>query len=193
LARRFKRTRKTTKTVKTKISLNRLHWLRNYKDIAGHRELLINRSKGLCAITKEPLESPVMDHAHLGSEYEGHCRGVISSFSNMLEGRFRRDFNKYARRHTNVSFADYLICMGNYLNGDYSREPLHHMTVEEYKKRLNSKTKPVIVQEIVKDYGKVTITKDGNELALSNSKVTKVDLIQKACELLIQKLEEVLE
>lgn len=126
-------------------------WLKNANDVKEYRELLIKQQNGLCAVTQEPLISPVVDHDHLNF----NTRGCLSSFVNMVEGRYFKYFMKYVQKHTALTYPEFLIKLGEYLNNDFSNNPWHFMSIDKIYKRLNYLTLPSLRAKIEKEFGDV--------------------------------------
>ena len=131
-------------------TFNAQRWLKNSNDVKEHRDFLIQQQNGLCAVTQEPLVSPVVDHDHLNFS----TRGCLSSFVNMVEGRYFKYFMKYVNKHTDLTYPEFLIKLGEYLNQDFSDNPWHFMSVDKIYKRLNYLTLAALRAKIEKEFNK---------------------------------------
>ena len=146
-----KRIKQLSKQRRLSFAFNSKRWLRNANDIKEYRELLIKQQSGMCAVTNEPLTKPVVDHDHLNF----NTRGCINSFVNMVEGKFFKLFMKYVNKHTKLSYGDFLIKLGEYLNKNYSESPWHFMSIDKIYKRLNYCSIQTIRDKILKDFGQI--------------------------------------
>lgn len=145
-----KRTRQLSKQRRLSFAFNSNRWLKNSNDVKEHRDFLIQQQNGLCAVTQEPLVSPVVDHDHLNF----NTRGCLSSFVNMVEGRYFKYFMKYVNKHTDLTYPEFLIKLGDYLNQDFSDNPWHFMSVDKIYKRLNYLTLAALRAKIEKEFNK---------------------------------------
>ena len=96
-------------------------WLKNAKQIAAFRELLVSEQGGLDPILGEPLRKPCLDHDH----FSGETRGVLSQSVNTFEGYVLKAWMKYVSGYTDTSLSEALRNMADYLEKDYYRNPLH--------------------------------------------------------------------
>jgi len=98
------------------------------KDIKGYREQQLANQNGICPLCLVKIEH---DKSHLDHDHStGHIRQVLCNKCNLLEGMML-----YRYRRSGVSL-DYKLWLGqllNYLDQDYSQNPLHptHKSVEE--------------------------------------------------------------
>lgn len=157
-------------------------WLATTQEVRDFRLCKIEKG-GLCEVTQETLKRPSLDHKH-DCYYEqfdiGKVRGVISGFVNSLEGRYLKLFNKYARKHTKLTFANFLIALGEYLNKDYSNNPLHFKMIQDKRTELLRLTIPEIKDILLKDY---------NVKISYKEKLSKVDLVYKYLQEYVYSLE----
>lgn len=144
-----KRTRALSKQRRLSFAFNSNRWLKNSNDIKEYRGSLIKQQSGLCAVTSEPLKKPVVDHDHINF----NTRGVIESYVNMVEGKFFKLFMKYVNKHTDLTYPEFLVKLGEYLGQDFSNNPWHFMSVDKIYKRLNYLTIQGIRDKIIRDFG----------------------------------------
>lgn len=153
-------------------------WLRTSQEIKSFRDKAIKEQGDCCAVTKEKPIRPALDHSHC----DGKVRGVLSGFVNMFEGRTRKAFLKYVDKHTDLTYAQFLIALGEYLEKDYSDNPLHHMTIETKARQLNRTLKDVIAERLFEDFGV--------DVRTQCSKMLKQELIDLYLECYIKQLED---
>lgn len=147
------RRKRKSKSREKGVTLPREYWLRN-TDIAKYREEVLTEQKGFCAITGFPLETGVLDHTHeRGCGKEGACRGVLLSEANMLEGRYLQLFQglkldvKYG-----LTFPEFLINMGTYLQKDNSEQPLHPKYMDDFRKKVKRWKKETLIKKLKEDF-----------------------------------------
>jgi len=139
--------------------------LRN-TDIAKYREEVLTEQKGFCAITGLPLETGVLDHTHeRGCGKEGACRGVLLSEVNMLEGRYLQLFQRLKLDvKYGLTFPEFLINMGTYLQKDNSKQPLHPKYMDDFRKKVKRWKKETLIKKLKEDFDIVveekTLVKD---------------------------------
>lgn len=150
------------------------NWLSNSAQIKKYRDTLVKQNHGLCEVTGVKLLRHCLDHDHV----TGKCRGVLESKVNLFEGRVAKQFRKYMR-DCSMSYADFLIALGKYLNQQPDNAPLHYKTVEQMDKRLNRMLKSDIALMLVSDF---SIEVDKNLL--------KSDLVRIYLKHYIEKLEQ---
>ena len=121
------------------------NWLANSAQIKKCRDTLVKQNGNLCEVTGVKLSRPCLDHV------TGKCRGVLESKVNLFEGRVAKQFRKYMR-DCPMSYADFLIALGEYLNQQPDNAPLHYKTVEQMEKRLNRLLKAELAKSLVNDF-----------------------------------------
>lgn len=140
------------------ISLNKEWWLRGGKDITLHREALLSKQQDKCAISGVDLDTGCLDHCH----DTGNCRGVLLSEVNMLEGRFLKLFRKLKLdAKYGLTFPEFLINMGTYLQRDTSENMLHYKYMDDFRKKIKRWRKDTLVLRLNKDFN---ISVEGKEL-----------------------------
>lgn len=144
-------------------------WVRSGEDIKIYRKSYLKQQKGLCAVTRIKLKEGVLDHCHA----TGRCRGVLDSQVNMLEGRFRKLFNKSKiSEKCNISFEDFLISLGMYLKNDYTKEKMHYKFMDDFRKQVKRWKKEYLLQRLEKDFNmkltNTTLVKDLVQMYVQN-------------------------
>lgn len=97
---------------------------------------------GLCAILREPMDVPCLDHDH----FDGKVRGVIGYALNMFEGGIQKLWSKHIEGKTEVTMSEALRRMADYLEQDHSRHPFHGQVVSDLKSALKRRTKETIAR-----------------------------------------------
>lgn len=118
-----------------------------YKKLRGE---LIASQNGLCAILREPLINPVLDHSHKGCEQEGHVRGVLEGIVNLAEGHINKLWKKHLEKNTELTLPEFLRNLADYLDKDVSDNPLHYGILLEHKKWISRWKNETIISRIVK-------------------------------------------
>lgn len=174
--------RKTTKARAKSIKLNQKFWLRNASDISFYRDVKLLEQGGKCAITGIVPDNPCLDHAHASNGFgkEGACRGVLDSQVNLLEGRYLQLFKKAGLdRKYNLDFPSFLINMGEYLQQDNSKAPLHKEYMESFRKKVKRWKKDHLLLRLYTDYG-----------IEANPKLLVSDLVQMYIQKWVDNIEE---
>ena len=131
------------------ITLSPDKWLRK-QDVKEYRDNLLKENSNTCDISGVNISTGALDHDHEG----GNIRGVLLSEVNMLEGRYLKLFNKLKLNEKyHISFPDMLIGMGEYLNNDYTDNKLHYGLMDDYRKKINRLTIPVLKSKLLNEYG----------------------------------------
>lgn len=78
----------------------------------------------------------------------GRVRGSICNTSNLLLGRLEKYWWKYGEKHTHLTFSEFLRRSADYLEKDYSENPVHPREVEIWKGRLKKWRKETIVEKL---------------------------------------------
>lgn len=154
---RFKR-RKKSVTSKAKqstkrrrsISLSKVHWLSDNKAIQAFREATTLEQGGLDPILKEPLIRPCLDHCH----WTGETRGVLSQCVNTWEGQVLKYWCKYVENYTETTMTEALRNLADYLEQDYSMNPLHNSFVSDQRKAMERMTIETIIRKSKEDFNK---------------------------------------
>lgn len=81
-------------------------------DVKRIRELLITEQKGLCAITKQPLIKPCLDHTHDQTQL---VRGVISNGVNLFLGKIENGYLRYVSWWCDIPLPKLLRNIADYL------------------------------------------------------------------------------
>lgn len=92
------------------------------EDKIQYRQGLFNNQRGVCPLCDEVMnvEDGVLDHHH-GT---GHCRQVICNMCNVSEGKIKKVFFRFVG-HRGVDFSGFLRRLADYLEVDYTDQPLH--------------------------------------------------------------------
>lgn len=131
-------------------------WLKNTTEIKTYRENQSKIQKGLDPILKEPLKRACLDHCH----FTGEVRGVLSQCINTFEGYVLKYWMKYVQDYTNLSLSEALRNLADYLEADYSENPLHYKFVEDQKKALKRMSKETIKRRMYSDLGVTVANED---------------------------------
>ena len=86
--------------------------LNSADDVSRVRKKLEQLQHGIDPITKQPLVSPCLDHAHDSSQ---QVRGVISREINVLVGKIENTYGRNIKYWCNVPLADILRRIADYL------------------------------------------------------------------------------
>ncbi len=90
------------------------------KDLKDYRCILFNKQKGIDPITLQKILKPVLDHSHV----DGYIRAVLDNNTNQFEGKVVSAFNRFLKNR-GLSLRDVLQRLLNYIEEDYSMNPLH--------------------------------------------------------------------
>lgn len=82
------------------------------KDVARVRDILTKEQKGLCALTKQPLTKPVLDHKHDADQF---VRGVINSAANVYLGKIENLSVRYLNYWYNKGLPSALREVADYV------------------------------------------------------------------------------
>lgn len=124
-------------------------WLKDSKNILKWKTENLPED-GLCPILKSVPDRWVVDHDH----FTGQVRGVISNEANCnLEGRIQKIFQKYIAHKTDLSLSEVLRNLADYLEQDFSDNPLHHRFKDDMVKFLHRCTIPTIIRRADEDFG----------------------------------------
>jgi len=127
----------TTRRRAVRFSLNydKKKWVITAAEIKEIREQL----KGIfCPVSLDEYESTgmkqaVLDHQH---DEDGLVRGVLSSRSNIWEGRCWKYFKKLFKDKPDSEYPDFLIRLGEYLKQE-PQSMLHGAIIEAEKRRVS--------------------------------------------------------
>ncbi len=154
MAQRRRRVRKTKRS--KAIRLNKQFWLRQSKEIQLYREELLRLQGGVCAVTGIPLEVGALDHKHadgVGNCPDGAVRGVLLSEANTLEGKYLKLFKKMKMdTKYGLTFPEFLINLGTYLQEDYSDAPLHFKYMDDFRKHVSRWRNDTIERRLLEDF-----------------------------------------
>ena len=151
-SRRSKRpsfTSKVKATTPIRVPLDKKKWVSGTKNIATYREELLKAQGGLCAILREPMTDPCLDHDH----FDGKCRGVIGSELNMFEGQVQKLWSKHMEGKTELTMSETLRRLADYLESDYLEHKFHGEIVADLKKSLKRWTKETIARNGYLNFG----------------------------------------
>jgi len=81
-----------------------------------------------------------LDHCH----DQGYVRSVLPRNINTLEGKIKNAFIRYGKKkcaESGISYSDFLRNLADYVEHDWSTNPLHctHLTPEEKKEKARKK------------------------------------------------------
>lgn len=97
--------------------------LRNVKEAQAHRTAVLIQQRNIDPIINKAITDPCLDHQHFG---EQRCRGVLQREVNSFEGKVQNAFNRYIKHLTDESISDVLRRLADYLEQDYTQNPVHH-------------------------------------------------------------------
>lgn len=97
--------------------------LKNAQEAATFRNVLLLQQNNLDPIIQKKITDPCLDHQHFG---EQHCRAVLQREVNSFEGKVQNAFNRYMKHLTDDPLPDVLRRLADYLEQDYSQNPVHH-------------------------------------------------------------------
>ena len=146
---RFTSKVKATKPIR--VNLNKALWVSESKSIAMYREQLTEEQGGVCAILREPMDVPCLDHDHL----DGKCRGVIGATVNLFEGQVLKLWSKHMEDKTSLTMSEVLRRLADYLEVDQSDKKFHGEIVADLKKSLKRWTKETIARNGLNNLGVV--------------------------------------
>ena len=101
----------------------KINRLRNAKEAQAHRTAVLLQQNGIDPIINKAITDPCLDHQHFGTQ---NCRGVLQREVNSFEGKVQNAFNRYIKHLTDESISNVLRRLADYLEHDYSTNPVHH-------------------------------------------------------------------
>lgn len=140
---------KRAKPKSSRVSLNLSNqWVKpsQYKKV---REDFIEKQNNKCAILKETLINPVLDHSHKGCDNEGRVRGVLESIVNLAEGHINKIWKKHLEKNTELTLPEFLRNLADYLESDVSGNPLHYGVLLEHKKWVSRWRNETLIKRII--------------------------------------------
>ena len=137
-----------------KVTLDSSLWLRNSQEIRAYRIKKLKSQGSKCAISGVPLETGCLDHTHKdGAGSDGCVRGVLLSEVNMLEGKYLKLFKKMKLdTKYNLTFPEFLINMGTYLQQSNEGNLLHHKYMEDFRKEVKRWRKDTLIRKLKEDF-----------------------------------------
>lgn len=117
-------------------------------EIGSYRDLELKAIKNTCPVLKVKMKRsgairPVLDHCHSLPSFSddpsqcGRIRGVISQAANTFLGYVEKYYRKYCEKHTDESLPDILRNLADFLDRDFSENPVHHIEIDKHRKRLS--------------------------------------------------------
>ena len=130
--------------------------------IKEYRDSEKERIGGICPLFNTKLDTnyatrACLDHSHdiprqgVDNPSCGRVRGVLSNSANLLLGRLEKAWNKYGSRQTNITFSQFLRNCADYLDQDFSNNPVHPREIEMWKKRLKRWRVAVLLEKLRKE------------------------------------------
>lgn len=106
------------------------------KDITRVREQLYNAQEGIDPILKEKIElsGSVLDHSHVTQ----NCRATLHRQSNAFEGLVFNAYRRCLQWVTDKPLPEILRNLAEYLEGDYSNNPIHTGHLKRLQTDFNS-------------------------------------------------------
>lgn len=152
-------------------------WIGTTSQIKDFREKTILEQEGLDPILLQPLRKPCLDHDHWG---RGEARGVLEQCVNTWEGYVVKYWMKFVQHNTDRSLSFALRTLADYLERDFSHNPLHLSFISDMRKHLERCNKATIVKK----------AKDDLNIELIEEEMTQEELIVSYLEAFIIKCEE---
>jgi len=87
-----------------------------------------------CPVLEVPVSKPELDHDHAG----GKVRGTLQGEANSMIGKCENIYKTLVHSKTNLSLPDVLRNIADYLESDYSENPLHPTHRRVLRKRFCS-------------------------------------------------------
>lgn len=132
------------------------------KDIPDYKQELYKRQNKRCALTGvliEDVNKAHLDHDHkLDGPGAGRCRGLLLGQANVLEGRFKHQFERsgLAGKIGYIDFLKNLVC---YLEADYTANPRHPQLIPELIKRFSRMNLNTMRQKLLECHQEASGTK----------------------------------
>ena len=123
-------------------------YLMQVKEIKPLRDKMLEEQDGLCTICKQPAakQRPTLDHDH----DTGHVRSVLCNACNRMEGRIKSRFVRYGLKNRDVDYASFLRGLADYIEQDYSENPLHPQHLNTLTKEFRKLKKGAQEEELTK-------------------------------------------
>lgn len=156
------------------IKLNKTLWVSTDKEKSLLRNSLLQEQGFIDPVLQEPVVKPCLDHDHV----EGYVRGVLGYKVNLFEGSVTKLWGRHLEADAKISMSQALRNLADYLEKDYTTNPLHGKYVDDQKAALRRMTVETIHRRALEDLGLVLV--DGD----------KADLIRQYLEEFVKKTEE---
>ena len=96
-----------------------------HSTIVRYRDSLLERQGGVDPVLAKPPIRPVLDHDHKS----GRCRGTLENEMNAFIGKVENAYGRFLSHLTQESISAILRRLADYLEQDYSANPLHHTEI----------------------------------------------------------------
>lgn len=108
-------------------------------EVAAVRKQMVDAQNGIDPILKEPFkEPPVLDHSHLSQ----HCRAALGRNTNAFEGRVLGAYKRCLKWLTDKPLPEILRNLAEYLEQDYSDNPLHPSWIKYLTTKFRALSEP---------------------------------------------------
>ena len=118
------------------------------KDITTFRTELAKAQKNIDPITQEKfVDAVALDHDHVSMK----CRAALNRNSNSFEGVVTNAYLRYMQWLTDKPLTDLLRNLADYLEKDYSKNPIHPGWIQDCKSqfhKLNEKQKQICLESM---------------------------------------------
>lgn len=117
------------------------------------KQQLYEKQNGVCALCKRPLDGDLNQH-HLDHDHElhgdsaGRVRGLLCSLCNATEGIVKHKFNRSGLVSGGVDYVAWLRSLANYVDTDYTDNPIHDKFIPDKTKWFSRLTKTEMIQEM---------------------------------------------
>ena len=122
------------------------------KDLKSYRNKLNSIRNNIDLFTGKPINKPCLDHDHK----TGYCREVLDFNSNQFLGKIESARRRYLYKLTDSEIPEVLRKIADYLEKDYSQNPLHPKYISIKIKRYSRLTKAE-QDKIYKAVGKTSL------------------------------------
>lgn len=134
--------------------------------LKDYKQELFQLQNGQCALTGINLtdySSSHLDHDHiLDGPKAGRCRGLLHPLVNVLEGRILHQFNRSGLKGK-IDYIEFLKHLTNYLQQDYTGNPIHPKFITDSAKRFSRLT----VKEMKSELDKLGLDSSGTRVQLT--------------------------
>ncbi|APU02367.1 endonuclease [Aeromonas phage SW69-9] len=121
--------------------------LLNSKSSDELKQKLFHAQGGCCKLCKNEFDGPYnkqhLDHDHaLEGRNAGKVRGLLCARCNMLEGMIKHKFIRSGLRGRDVDYIEWMRELIEYVDSDYSDNPVHSQYLSDMVKQFSKKSLP---------------------------------------------------